>query len=99
LASNRAFALRIWWRDGGKHASPNAGQCEAAMAGALGVRLGGTNFYDGQRHDGPLLNAEGRQPTVGDARHALSIVAVVSGIAFGAALLVLTYKRPRRVRK
>ena len=32
---------RIGWRDGGKHPSPNAGISEAAMAGALGVRLGG----------------------------------------------------------
>ncbi|HEV3025727.1 MAG TPA: adenosylcobinamide-phosphate synthase CbiB [Pirellulales bacterium] len=43
-------AVRTWrvaWRDGGKSPSPNAGISEAAVAGALGVRLGGTNFYDG----------------------------------------------------
>jgi adenosylcobinamide-phosphate synthase len=38
---------RIGWRDGRKHPSPNAGMAEAAMAGALGVRLGGKNTYDG----------------------------------------------------
>jgi len=100
IAVDRWDALRIWWRDGGKHASPNAGQSEAAMAGALGVRLGGTNFYDGQRHDGPLLNAEGRRATVRDARRALSIVAAVSAIAFGAALLVVQWRtRTWRTRK
>jgi adenosylcobinamide-phosphate synthase len=92
IAAHRRDALRIWWRDGGKHASPNAGQSEAAMAGALGVRLGGTNFYDGQRHDGPLLNAEGRPATVRDARRALSIVAAVSAMAFVAALLVVHWR-------
>jgi adenosylcobinamide-phosphate synthase len=65
------------------------------MAGALGVRLGGTNFYDGQLHEAPLLYAEGRRPTVRDARRALSVVAAVSAMAFGVALLVLA-KRERR---
>ncbi|HEX9155443.1 MAG TPA: adenosylcobinamide-phosphate synthase CbiB, partial [Nitrospira sp.] len=38
---------RILLRDGAKHPSPNSGRPEAAMAGALGVQLGGTNYYDG----------------------------------------------------
>ena len=38
-------ATRVLRRDGGKHPSPNAGRPEAAFAGALGVRLGGTNTY------------------------------------------------------
>jgi adenosylcobinamide-phosphate synthase len=42
-----AGAWRIAWRDGRKSPSPNAGIPEAAVAGALGVRLGGTNFYGG----------------------------------------------------
>jgi adenosylcobinamide-phosphate synthase len=82
-------AYAIWRRDGGKHASPNAGQSEAAIAGALGVRLGGTSFYDGHGHHAPLLNSEARLPSVRDARAALSVVAMVSGLALGAALLVL----------
>ncbi|WDF74784.1 adenosylcobinamide-phosphate synthase CbiB [Novosphingobium sp. KACC 22771] len=38
---------RIMWRDCRRHASPNAGWSEAAMAGALGVRLAGPIRYDG----------------------------------------------------
>lgn len=34
-------------RDGGDHPSPNGGRVEAAMAGALGVTLGGANNYGG----------------------------------------------------
>ena len=41
------MALRTVRRDGGAHPSPNAGRCEAAFAGALGVSLGGTNVYQG----------------------------------------------------
>ena len=55
--------LRTLLRDGRKHDSPNAGLPEAAMAGALGVRLGGTNYYAGQASE---------KPTIGDAREPLS---------------------------
>ncbi|MFH0940185.1 MAG: adenosylcobinamide-phosphate synthase CbiB [Planctomycetota bacterium] len=41
-------ALRICWRDGRKHESPNSGLSEAAVAGALGLQLGGQNYYDGE---------------------------------------------------
>jgi adenosylcobinamide-phosphate synthase len=82
-------ASRIWRRDGNKHASPNAGQSEAAMAGALGVQLGGSNSYDGQLHYTPLLCAEGAPPSVRDARKALSLVAIVSAISCAVALLAV----------
>ena len=48
-------ALTVWRRDAAGHASPNAGVCEAAFAGALGVRLGGENFYAGVGKQGPAL--------------------------------------------
>jgi adenosylcobinamide-phosphate synthase len=93
---NAERAYTIWRRDGNNHASPNAGQSEAAMAGALGVRLGGASSYDGYPHHAPLLHAEGLEPSIRDARAALSMVAIVSGLAFGAALLVLVGRRRRR---
>jgi adenosylcobinamide-phosphate synthase len=40
-------SFRITLRDGGSQPSPNAGYPEAAVAGALGVQLGGLNFYQG----------------------------------------------------
>ncbi len=40
-------AVRIVLRDAARHPSPNSGIPEAAVAGALGVRLGGVNFYGG----------------------------------------------------
>jgi adenosylcobinamide-phosphate synthase len=95
VAKDSGRALEIWRRDGNKHASPNAGQSEAAMAGALGVRLGGTNSYDGQVHVAPLIHAGGRAPSVDDAKAALSLVSMVSAIALGAALLLVAGRRRR----
>ncbi|MCG2660049.1 MAG: adenosylcobinamide-phosphate synthase CbiB [Kiritimatiellae bacterium] len=46
---------RILRRDGRKHASPNAGLSEAAMAGALGIQLGGLSYYDGERLEKPAI--------------------------------------------
>lgn len=48
LGPDRAGAVRTWRRDAAGHPSPNAGPVEAAFAGALGVRLGGTNDYAGR---------------------------------------------------
>jgi adenosylcobinamide-phosphate synthase len=58
-----AAAWRVAWRDGRKHASPNAGYPEAALAGALGVRLGGPSRYFGVVVE---------KPTLGEARLVLS---------------------------
>lgn len=69
-------AWRVLLRDGAKHKSPNAGRPEAAMAGALDVRLGGTNYYDGEPHHGPRL---------GDAKRPLD------DRALGAALKITAY--------
>jgi adenosylcobinamide-phosphate synthase len=48
-------AARMAWRDGWTQPSPNAGYPEAAMAGALGVQLGGVNYYRGVPSRKPFL--------------------------------------------
>jgi adenosylcobinamide-phosphate synthase len=88
-------AARTWLRDGSHHPSPNAGQAEAAMAGALGVRLGGMNYYGGEPSPKPVLGAEGRCATVRDARNALWITAVASVTAFSVAWICLAFWRRR----
>ncbi|MGW4382381.1 cobalamin biosynthesis protein [Kitasatospora sp. NPDC004531] len=50
-------AWRVWRRDGSAHPSPNAGQAEAAFAGALGVQLGGTLRYGERVEHRPVLGA------------------------------------------
>lgn len=64
---------RTMWRDARKHASPNAGWPEAAMAGVLGLRLAGPIAYDGVTYEKPWIG-EGRRPaTSDDIRRALRL--------------------------
>jgi adenosylcobinamide-phosphate synthase len=79
-------AAQVWLRDGGKHASPNAGQVEAAMAGLLGVRLGGTNRYAGEEIKSAHLGGEFPLPDRNAARRACMAVGLASLLGFGAAL-------------
>jgi len=60
-------------RDARKHASPNAGWPEAAMAGALGLRLAGPIAYDGVMHDKPWIGTGRMTASAFDIRHALRI--------------------------
>ena len=54
-------------------ASPNAGWVEAAFAGALGLRLGGSNAYGGVVRKGPILG-EGRSPGPDDIRRSVRLM-------------------------
>jgi adenosylcobinamide-phosphate synthase len=77
-------------REAPAHASPNAGWSEAAAALALGVRLGGTNFYDGVPLPGPVFNPGGRAPTPDDLARSLDwfrgVAATASGALMGIAV-------------
>ena len=92
---NARQAWRIFLRDGSHHPSPNAGQPEAAMAGALGVRLGGMNYYGGEPSPKPLLGVEGRCATARHARSALLITGIASVAAFSIGWIWLALWRRR----
>jgi adenosylcobinamide-phosphate synthase len=85
--ANPAAALNIWLRDGMKHKSPNAGQPESAMAGALRTRLGGDNFYDGKPVAAPLMGEEFPPSSPQKAKQAIQIAAGVSILGVVMALL------------
>jgi adenosylcobinamide-phosphate synthase len=72
LCLTRLRGFRIMWRDARKHASPNAGWSEAAMAGVLGLQLGGPVSYDGEPSWRPTFG-DGPRPYAGDLRHALHV--------------------------
>ena len=59
-------AWRIWRRDRRRHASPNSAQTESAVAGALGIQLGGPASYFGQVHKKPFLGDPLRPAEPGD---------------------------------
>ena len=77
--------LRVMWRDAPRHASPNAGWPEAAMAGALAVELGGPATYEGVMHERPVFGA-GRRPEAGDLRRALQIYLEACALLWALAL-------------
>ncbi|WP_405619411.1 cobalamin biosynthesis protein [Streptomyces sp. NBC_01511] len=76
-------ALRAVRRDAGRHPSPNAGPVEAAFAGALGVRLGGTLAYGGRVEHRPVLNGGGRPVEVADIERAVELSRRVGVLALG----------------
>jgi adenosylcobinamide-phosphate synthase len=74
----------VAWRTmrtyGPRHPSPNAGQCEAAYAGALGIRLGGTNSYGGRTDARPYLG-DGGAPGPADIARAVRLCRAVTAAA------------------
>jgi len=75
-------AKAVWKRDGHLHSSPNSGQPEAAMAGALGLWLGGSSSYGGVMTEKPKINDGGREPNEESVKAAESLMV-------GAAMLML----------
>jgi adenosylcobinamide-phosphate synthase len=71
---DRRQAWFILRRDGGNAASPNAGRPEAALAGALGVRLGGPGIYFGRRVDKPYIGDPGPPLSARHYRQALALL-------------------------
>jgi len=92
LGLNPWAAFRVVLRDARKPASPNSGFPEAAMAGALGVELGGPALYFGQRIDKPTLGDADFPVTVARYRAAIRLMYLssLSMVAIGL-LLWLQY--------
>lgn len=55
LGENGHNSLKIFRRDRLNHASPNAAHTEAAVAGALGLQLGGPSYYFGEKIEKPVI--------------------------------------------
>ena len=81
-------AWSIWHRDGGKHKSPNAGQPESAMAGALHVSLGGDNTYAGQVISAPRMGEEFPSSTPMKAIQSIRLISKASLIGIGVGVLL-----------
>lgn len=73
MATGHRDAWRVMWHDGGLHRSPNAGWPEAAMAGALGIRLSGPRAYEGVMSDEPWVNQGAADPASEHIGRALSL--------------------------
>lgn len=78
-------------RDGKKSPSPNAGIPEAAFAGALGIQLGGVNYYQGKKVSKPILGVEAKQREEEHIIEAIHLMWVISSITFLGEVLILWY--------
>ena len=85
------MALRAIFRDGKKSPSPNAGIPEAGFAGALGIQLGGVNFYQGVKEYRPILGEKLKEISPKDILKAIRLSYVVSILMFLVGLVVLHY--------
>lgn len=74
-------SLRACFADGGKHESPNAGYPEAAMAGALGIQLGGEAYYGGELEVRPHLGSDETAVSIETLRRAREVMWLASACA------------------
>lgn len=82
-------AWRTLRRDGRRHESPNAGLGKAAVAGALGVRLGGPAVYTDGIRNRPWIGEAGRPVGPAVIGEAVRIALVASVLAFALAAAAL----------
>lgn len=80
--------LRALRRDAGHHRSPNAGWPEAAMAGALGLRLAGPRVYGETRVEDGWMGDGRPDVTVADLRRALALFRAACGVQMAAIALL-----------
>lgn len=89
LRLNAWGALQVLRRDGRKPKSPNAGLPEAAVAGALGIRLGGPAVYAGRSMVKPTLGDDDRPVTPDAYRGTVRLMYLASLFTLGLGLISL----------
>ncbi len=95
VATSRLFdarapqaAWQTWQRDGSKHKSPNAGQPESAISGALRARLGGDNVYQGEVVPSPQMGREFPPPSLRQTKKAIWLVSHVALLGLAGGMLI-----------
>ena len=89
IASGKLSLLKFVWENGRKHASPNSGYPEAALAGALNCRFGGPHYYFGELFDKPYIGENERELTTRDMRIAVGINRLAEVLMLALVLLSL----------
>jgi len=82
-ATSARTALQAVWRDARHHRSPNAGWPEAAMAGALGLRLAGPRVYGAVRVEDGWMGSGRMEATAADIRRALVLYRLACALQIG----------------
>ncbi len=91
LASGRFTLLKFVAKYGPRHASPNSGYPEAALAGILGCRFGGPHTYFGQLFDKPYIGDHDRPLTTDDMHIAIRINRTSECIAILLLILIFAF--------
>lgn len=83
------YALKIMLKDGRKHPSPNSGVPESAMAGAVGISMGGPSTYSGIMVKKPIIGIDRTADYISSAKHSITIAQVTYLLALTLAILIL----------
>lgn len=75
-------SFRIYKRDRYNHTSPNSAHPEAAMAGALGIKLGGANYYFGKLVEKPSIGDKIKEINIFDVNKTVRVLYLSSIIGF-----------------
>ena len=73
IVSGKWSLVKFVWKNGRRHASPNSGYPEAALAGILNCRFGGPHYYFGELFDKPYIGENERELTTPDMHTAVRI--------------------------
>jgi adenosylcobinamide-phosphate synthase len=91
IASGKLSLLKFVWNNGRKHASPNSGYPEAALAGILNCRFGGPHYYFGELFDKPYIGENDRELITADMRTAVRINRTAELLMFALTLVVMIF--------
>ena len=87
LKLNTKNSMKIYKRDKNNHSSPNSAHPEAAVAGALNLRLGGPNYYFGKLVDKPYIGDYIKDIEVEDVYKTNNIIYTVTLLTYVIVLL------------
>ncbi len=82
--------LKVLFRDGHKHHSPNSGLSEAAFAGALNIQLGGLNYYEGVPDQKPLIGDNLKELTIEHVQKANNLMFLTTFLFTATGAILLT---------
>ena len=88
LRLNLKDSFKIYKRDRYNHSSPNSAHPEAAVAGALGIRLGGANYYFGKLVEKPTIGDAKKKIEISDVYKTNNILGMVSFLGMVVALII-----------
>ncbi|MFQ5963598.1 MAG: adenosylcobinamide-phosphate synthase CbiB [Candidatus Scalinduaceae bacterium] len=88
-AADYLNSTKIVKRDGRKHPSPNSGIPEAAIAGALGIRLGGSSTYKGITADKPSIGDPVNDIVLGNINQTIRIVFVAAVLSVVSGIIII----------